>query len=163
MTDVVVRAMQAADWPAVRGIYEQGIATGNATFETHTPDWAEWNAGHLPDHRVVAMLDGVVVGWAALSPVSGRCVYRGVASDSVYIHADARGQGVGRAVLDAVVTRAEAAGIWTVETNIFPENRVSVRLHERCGFLIVGTRKRIGLHYGRWRDTLLLERRSEFV
>jgi phosphinothricin acetyltransferase len=163
MTEVAVRVMHDEDWPAVRRIYEQGIATGNATFEIEAPDWDEWRADHLPDHRIVAVLAGVVVGWAALSAVSGRCVYRGVASDSVYIDAGARGQGVGRAVLDALVRSAEAAGIWTIETNIFPENTVSIRLHERCDFRIVGTRERIGRHFGRWRDTLLLERRSALL
>jgi phosphinothricin acetyltransferase len=163
MTGLLVRTMRDADWPAVREIYEQGIATGNATFETEAPDWHDWDAEHLAHHRIVAARNDVVVGWAALSPVSGRCVYRGVAADSVYVQADARGLGVGRALLDALITGAESAGIWTIETGIFPENTVSVRLHERCGFRIVGIRQRIGSHFGRWRDTLLVERRSPFV
>jgi L-amino acid N-acyltransferase YncA len=162
MTGLVVRHMRAGDWPAVREIYEQGIATGNATFETEAPSWADWDAAHL-DQRVVATRDDVVVAWAALSPVSGRCVYRGVAADSVYVHDGARGAGVGRAVLSALVAAAEAAGIWTIETGIFPENTVSLHLHERCGFRVVGTRERIGCHRGLWRDVVFLERRSPIV
>jgi phosphinothricin acetyltransferase len=152
--------MTETDWPAVRMIYEQGIATGNATFETEAPEWDAWDIGHLRDHRVVAMSGSDVVGWSALSPVSSRFVYRGVASESVYVRDDVRGVGVGRALLGALIEGAETAGIWTIETAIFPENTTSVRLHERCGFRIVGVRERIGSHDGRWRDTLFMERRS---
>jgi phosphinothricin acetyltransferase len=155
--------MLDVDWPAVREIYEHGIATGNATFETGTPDWDDWDAGHLYDHRLVADGRDGVVGWAALSPVSSRCAYRGVASDSLYVRADTRGLGVGRALLEALITGAEAAGIWTIETGIFPDNRVSVHLHQQCGFRIVGTRERIGQLNGTWRDVYLLERRSPVV
>jgi L-amino acid N-acyltransferase YncA len=157
--------MTERDWPAVREIYEAGIASRNATFETAAPAWEQWDAGHLPGHRLVAVLepDGGVVGWAALSPVSDRCAYAGVAENSVYVHAARQGQGIGRALLEALVDGAEAAGIWTVQTGIFPENAASVALHERCGFRIVGRRERLGRLDGRWRDVLLLERRSPTI
>jgi len=156
-----VRRMTATDWPYVREIYEAGIATGNATFETSAPAWESWDDSHLVEHRLVATADGDdVVGWAALSPVSDRCVYAGVAENSVYVHPDYAGRGVGRLLLDALIVDAEAAGIWTIQTGIFPENSASLGLHERCGFRIVGRRERIGRLNGVWRDTLFLERRS---
>jgi L-amino acid N-acyltransferase YncA len=155
--------LDAEDWPAVRAIYEAGIATGDATFETTAPDWPAWDAAHLADHRLVARDDGRVVGWAALAPVSDRCAYAGVAEDSIYVAPDAQGRGVGRALLAAVVASAEQAGIWTVQTGIFPENQASVRLHEACGFRVVGRRERLGRLHGRWRDVLLLERRSPAI
>ena len=155
-----IRPMRDEDWAAVRDIYEAGIATGNATFETAAPSWERWDASHLANHRLVAT-DGVaVVGWAALSPVSDRCVYAGVAENSVYIHPDHRGRGVGTDLLDALVSGAERAGFWTVQTGIFPENTASIATHERVGFRIVGRRERIGQLDGVWRDTLFLERRS---
>jgi len=153
----------AGDWPAVRAIYEAGIATGDATFETDVPDWAAWDAAHLADHRLVARVDGTVVGWVALAPVSDRRAYAGVAEDSIYVAPDAQGRGVGRALLAAVVASAEQGGIWTVQTGIFPENQASVRLHQACGFRVVGVRERLGRLHGRWRDVLLLERRSPAV
>jgi phosphinothricin acetyltransferase len=152
--------MTATDWPAVRAIYEAGIATRNATFETASPTWEHWDTSHLEDHRFVAIAGDAVVGWAALSPVSDRCVYAGVAENSVYVHPDHHGCGVGRALLEALIASAERAGIWTIQTGIFPENTASVSLHERCGFRVVGRRERIGQLDGIWRDTLLLERRS---
>jgi L-amino acid N-acyltransferase YncA len=155
--------MRPEDWPAIRAIYEDGIATGDATFETTAPDWPAWDATHLADHRLVARLDGRVVGWAALAPVSDRCAYAGVAEDSIYVALDAQGRGVGRALLIAVVASAERGGIWTVQTGIFPENQASVRLHEACGFRVVGVRERLGRLHGRWRDVLLLERRSPVI
>ena len=155
--------MRPEDWPAIRAIYEAGIATGDATFETTAPDWPAWDAAYLPGHRLVAGLDGRVVGWAALAPVSDRCAYAGVAEDSTYVAPDAQGRGVGRALLTAVVASAEQAGIWTVQTGIFPENQPSVRLHEACGFRVVGVRERLGKLHGRWRDVLLLERRSPVI
>lgn len=158
-----LQPMRPEDWPAVRAIYEAGIATGDATFETTAPDWPAWDAAHLPDHRLVARLHGRVVGWAALAPVSDRCAYAGVAEDSIYVASDAQGRGVGRALLTAVVTSAERAGIWTVQTGIFPENQASVRLHQTCGFRVVGVRERLGQLHGRWRDVLLLERRSPAI
>lgn len=153
--------MTAADWPRVAAIYEAGIATQNATFETTIPSWDDWNGGHLADHRLVAVDDdGSVIGWAALSPVSDRCAYAGVAENSVYVDPGHHGRGVGKALLDALLASSEDAGIWTVQTGIFPENAASIALHERCGFRIVGRRERIGRLNGVWRDTLMLERRS---
>jgi phosphinothricin acetyltransferase len=162
--DVVeLQAMRSEDWPAVRAIYEAGIATGDATFETTAPDWPAWDAGHLAEHRLVGRLDGRVVGWAALAPVSDRCAYAGVAEDSVYVAPEAQGQGIGRALLSGVVSSAERGGIWTVQTGIFPENQPSVRLHAACGFRVVGVRERLGKLHGIWRDVLLLERRSPAI
>jgi len=158
-----LQPMRPEDWPAVRSIYEAGIATGNATFETTTPDWPAWDAAHLADHRLVARLDGRVVGWAALAPVSDRCAYAGVAENSIYVAPEAQGRGVGRALLAAVVASADRGGIWTVQTGIFPENQPSIRLHEACGFRVVGVRERLGRLDGRWRDVLLLERRSPAI
>ena len=155
--------MRPEDWPAVRAIYEAGVATGNATFETTAPDWPAWDAAHLSDHRLVARDGGRVVGWTALALVSDRCVYAGVAENSIYVAPDAQGYGVGRALLTAVVASAERGGIWTVQTGIFPENQASVRLHQACGFRVVGVRERLGRLHGRWRDVLLLERRSPVI
>jgi phosphinothricin acetyltransferase len=157
---LVIRELRPDDWPVVRDIYRAGIATGHATFETAAPTWQQWDTSHLPDHRVVAIADGEVVGWAALSPVSDRCVYAGVAENSIYIHPAHQGRGVGRALLSGLIASSERAGIWTVQTGIFPENLASVALHERCGFRVVGTRQRVGRLDGVWRDTLFLERRS---
>ena len=155
--------MRPEHWPEVARIYEEGIATRNATFETEVPTFESWDAAHLPGHRLVAILDGEVVGWAALAPVSGRCVYRGVAENSVYVSARARGRGVGRALLEALIDGAENAGIWTIETGIFPENGPSIALHEACGFRVVGVRERLGRLDGVWRDVFLLERRSPVI
>jgi L-amino acid N-acyltransferase YncA len=155
--------LEAAHWDEVARIYAQGIATGNATFETEVPSWEAWDASHLADHRLVALRDGEVAGWAALSHVSDRCVYGGVAEESVYVAEEARGQGVGGELLEALIASSESAGIWTIQTGIFPENEASVRLHERVGFRIVGTRERLGRLNGVWRDVLLLERRSPNV
>ena len=155
--------MQPEDWPAVREIYEQGIATRQATFETAVPSWEEWNAGHLVDLRLVAEQDGDVIGWAALSPVSSRACYAGIAEDSVYVAEHARGRGIGKALLDRLVTDADEAGFWTIQTSIFPENDASIALHTRCGFRVVGTRERIARLDGTWRDTVLLERRGDLA
>jgi phosphinothricin acetyltransferase len=163
MVYLTVEAMTAADWPAVRAIYEAGIATGDATFETAAPAWEAWDAAHRPDCRLVAWQGGQVLGWAALSPVSGRCVYAGVAEVSVYVAAAARRQGVGRTLLQALVAASEAAGIWTLQAGIFPENEASIALHKRCGFRAVGVRERLGELHGRWRDVVLMERRSDVV
>lgn len=151
-------------YPQVDAIYLEGIATGNATFQTEGKTWKEWDSSHLRHSRLVAVEHGKVLGWAALSPVSSRCVYAGVAESSVYIAEKARGRGVGLALMQRLVTASEAAGIWTLQAGIFPENEASVRLHQKCGFRIVGTRERIGkMHTGRWRDNLLLERRSKIT
>ena len=159
-----IQLMTAAHWPEVRAIYEAGMATGNATFETQAPEWAVWTAAHLPHSRLVALDDhGQMLGWAALSPVSGRCVYGGVAEVSVYISAAARGQGVGRQLLDALVTESEQNGIWTLQAGIFSDNAASLTLHAAGGFRTVGYRERIGQLHGVWRDTVLLERRSNVV
>lgn len=158
-----VRALTAADWPRVRAIYAEGIATGHATFERETPAWEAWDVGHLSAARLVAEVNGEVCAWAALAPVSKRAVYAGVADVSIYVAAAARGRGVGRLLLEALVREAEDAGVWTLQAGIFPENVASLALHEGCGFRRVGRRERIGAMDGRWRDVMLLERRSRVV
>jgi phosphinothricin acetyltransferase len=155
--------MTAADWPRVREIYAEGIATGHATFQTAPPAWEEWDAEHLCAPRLVALLGGEVAGWAALSPVSRRPVYAGVVEVSVYVADAARGRGLGRLLLGELVHASEAAGIWTLQAGIFPENTASLALHERCGFRRVGLREQLGAMQGRWRDVLLMERRSRTV
>ena len=150
-------------WEAVARIYAEGIATGDATFETEVPAWEEWDTAHLAAGRLVALVDGEVAGWTALSPVSGRCVYAGVAEHSVYVAEAARGRGIGLALLEELIRRSEKAGIWTIQSGVFPENVASLALHERAGFRVVGTRERLGEHGGRWRDVVLLERRSPTV
>ncbi len=157
---VAIAAMTEEHWPAVREIYEQGIATRSATFATAAPDWAEWDARHLATCRLIAVRDGVVVGWAALSPVSSRQVYRGVQEVSVYIAESARGQGIGLQLLNALVAESERNGIWTLQAGIFAENSASLRLHEKAGFRMVGRREKIAQLEGQWRDTILMERRS---
>ncbi|WP_375417296.1 GNAT family N-acetyltransferase [uncultured Hymenobacter sp.] len=164
MSAIIPTPLTEAHWPAVRAIYEAGLATGHATFETQAPTWAAWTAAHLPHSRLVALDEaGQVLGWAALSPVSGRCVYGGVAEVSVYVAAAARGQGVGRQLLAALITESEQNGIWTLQAGIFPENTASAQLHAAAGFRTVGRRERIGQLRGVWRDTVLLERRSTTV
>ena len=156
--------MRDDDWEQVRAIYLEGIATGDATFETDAPSWEKWDAKHLRECRLVARRgDGRVVGWAALSPVSDRCVYAGVAEVSVYVGADGRGKGTGRALLKALVEASERCGIWTLQAGVFPENIASTRLHLKCGFREVGRRERLGHMNGAWRDVMLLERRSKRV
>jgi L-amino acid N-acyltransferase YncA len=150
-------------WPRVRAIYVEGIATGDATLETEPPGWAKWDAGHLGHSRIAALSGDEVVGWGALSPVSGRCVHAGVAEVSVYVAAEARGRGVGRSLLEALVHSSEEVGLWTLQAGIFPENRPSLAIHEGAGFRVVGTRERIGRLEGEWRDVVLLERRSRVV
>lgn len=158
-----LRPMLRADWPRVLAIYEDGIATGDATFQTGAPAWEEWNASHHLHSRLVAPAEGAVSGWAALGPVSTRRVYAGVAEVSVYVATEARGHGVGLALLAGLVAESERNGIWTLQAGIFPENEASIAIHQRCGFRVVGTRERIGRLGGRWRDVLLMERRSETV
>jgi L-amino acid N-acyltransferase YncA len=160
---VLIEKMTAAHWPAVARIYLEGMETGDATFETELPSWEHWDSAHLPDNRLVALSNGSVVGWAALSAVSDRCVHSGVAENSVYVASSMRGEGVGKALLAALIASSEAGGTWTLQTGIFPENEASVRLHEAVGFRIVGVRERLGRHHGVWRDVLLLERRSREV
>jgi L-amino acid N-acyltransferase YncA len=158
---VTVVPLGVEHWPAVRDIYAEGIATGNATFETETPTWEKWDRSHLSGLRLVALNpEGDAVGWTALSSVSDRCVYGGVAEESVYVTASARGAGVGRALLERLISESEQAGIWTIQTGVFPENEASLRLHERVGFRALGTRERLGRLNGVWRDVVFLERRS---
>jgi len=152
--------MAPPDWPGVRAAYLEGIATGNATFETEAPQWERWDAAHSPICRLVAENAGAVLGFAALSPVSARKVYAGVAEISVYVAEQARGSGIGGALLRELVRASEAAGFWTLQAGIFPENHASLRLHEKCGFRVLGVRERVGCMAGRWRDVVLLERRS---
>ncbi|MCY1693538.1 GNAT family N-acetyltransferase [Curtobacterium sp. SL109] len=170
MTDpsVTVRSITAADWTSVEAIYREGIATGNATFEAEPPTWETFDAGKLPEHRFVAVDRDEVLGWVAVSPTSARAVYQGVVEHSVYVGAAARGRGVGHVLLDALVESTEAAGIWTIQSGIFPENTASRTLHARHGFRELGTRERIGLMAfgpwaGQWRDNVLVERRSPLV
>jgi phosphinothricin acetyltransferase len=159
----VIDKMDDADWEQVRLIYLEGIATGHATFETEAPSREKWDAGHLSHSRLVARSADMIKGWAALSPISNRCVYGGVAETSVYVGKEHRGEGVGGALLEALVSVSERNGIWTLQAGIFPENTSSIALHKRCGFREVGVRKRIGKMKEVWRDTLLLERRSQVV
>lgn len=161
MTDIIVAHMSDEDWDAVQAIYRDGIATGNATFQSVVPNWEEWDKSHLPEARLVARQDGRLVGWAALSAVSSRSVYAGVAEVSVYVEARARGNGVGKTLLRALVVESEQAGFWTLQASIFRENSASIALHKACGFREVGYRERIGRMNGVWRDTLLMERRSK--
>jgi phosphinothricin acetyltransferase len=160
---MLVEGLRPEHWPEVARIYAEGIATGNATFETEVPSWEQWDRAHLDRHRFVAVRDGAVFGWTAVGPVSDRCVYGGVVENSVYVAEQTRGEGVGLALLERLAASTEAAGIWTIQTGIFPENVASVRLHERAGFEVVGRRKRLGKLRGVWRDVLLLERRSDLV
>lgn len=160
---IVIDDLRPEHWPEVAQIYADGMATGNATFETEVPTWERWDSSHLPEHRFVALREGEVVGWVGVSAVSDRCVYGGVVENGVYVAASARGQGVGRRLLERLVASTEAAGIWTIQSGIFPENEGSVRLHEQVGFEIIGRRKRLGKLNGVWRDVLLLERRSDVV
>jgi L-amino acid N-acyltransferase YncA len=159
---VSVRELRPEDWPAVRAIYEEGIRGGNATFETQAPSWEEWDAAHSA-LRLVAERDGVVVGWAALSPASSRCCYRGVGEVSVYVAESARGKGVGRELLGDLVERSEQAGYWTLGAGIFPENEASLRLHAGCGFRELGVHERLGELGGVFRDVVWLERRSDVI
>ena len=160
---MVIRDLDERDWPAVAAIWAEGIATGSATFETEVPSWEEFDRTRLSGQRLVAVDEGEIVAWAALSPTSSRECYSGVAENSVYVTAGARGRGIGRALLGALVAHADSAGIWTIQTSVFPENEASVALHERVGFRVVGRRKRIAKLDGVWRDTLFLERRSPTV
>ena len=158
-----VEKMLPGHWPEVRAVYLEGLSTGDATFETGAPEWGRWDASHLRACRLVALAGERVAGWAALSPVSARKVYAGVAEVSVYVAADFRGRGLGRALLEALVRESEAEGVWTLQASIFPENVASVALHKSFGFREVGRRERVGRLRGRWRDTILLERRSRTV
>ena len=150
-------------YPAVKRIYEQGLATGNSTFQTSAPDWAEWDSSHLATCRLAGLENGHVIGWAALTPVSGRCVYAGVAEVSVYVDENFRGKGCGTKLLEALIVESEKQNLWTLQAGIFPENTASIRIHEALGFRRVGYREKIGKLKGVWRDTVLMERRSSTV
>ena len=158
--NVRIQPMDPQDWESVRAIYLEGIATGNATFETAAPEWAKWDAAHRSDCRLVAREGSAVLGWAVLSPVSSRKVYEGVAEVSVYVAASARGRGVGKLLLRSLIEESERRGVWTLQAGVFPENVPSIRLHEEFGFRRVGVRERVGKMGDRWRDVVLLERRS---
>jgi len=155
--------MLPAHWYEVKRIYEEGIATGNATFQTEAPTYEEWNRGHLTISRFVAVENEEILGWAALTPVSGRCVYAGVAEVSVYVASSVRGKGIGNALLQALIKSSEENNLWTLQAGIFPENIASIKLHEANDFRIIGIREKIGKMNGVWRDTVLLERRSKLV
>lgn len=163
MPTLEIAPMTPPDWDAVREIYLQGIASGNATFETSVPDYKEWDERHLSTCRLIARWNDKILGWAALSRVSSRCAYQGVAEVSIYIAEEVRGRGIGRKLLRTLVEASEQDGIWTLQAGIFAENAVSIRLHQQAGFRIVGARERIGRLDGRWRDTVLMERRSAVV
>lgn len=158
-----IQSLQREHWYHVRSIYLEGIATDQATFQQTAPEWEEWDDGHLPHSRLVAVLEGELVGWAALSPVSRRPHYAGVAEVSVYVGEAARGKRIGSVLLAELIRSSEAAGIWTLQSSIFPENTASVRLHERHGFRLMGRRERIAQQHGVWRDTIIMERRSKTV
>jgi L-amino acid N-acyltransferase YncA len=161
--EYVIDAMSPADWEQARFIYLEGIETQHATFETEAPGWERWNASHLPDCRLAARAGRDVIGWAALSPISKRSVYSGVAEVSVYVSESFRGQGIGQALLEALIACSEEHGVWTLQAGIFPENVSSLAIHKRCGFREVGRRASLGKHHGKWRDVILLERRSKIV
>ncbi|MFG3698541.1 GNAT family N-acetyltransferase [Micromonospora sp. NPDC047620] len=164
MADITVRPMTPRDAERVLAIYQAGLDAGHASFETTAPTWAAFDAGKLDDHRLVAVDgEGTVIGWVAVSPTSNRAVYAGVVEHSVYVDPNARGRGAARMLLDALVASTEAAGIWTIQSGVFPENTASLALHERAGFRVVGIRERVGRHHGRWRDVVLLERRSPVI
>ncbi|MFX1705674.1 GNAT family N-acetyltransferase [Chitinophaga sp. CC14] len=160
---MTILPMTSAHGPEVLSIYEAGIFTGNATFQTTAPSWEEWDQSHLKSCRLVAVEDNKVLGWAALTPVSGRCVYAGVAEVSVYVAPDAQGKGIGKALLRTLITESEENKLWTLQAGIFPENTGSIKIHEACGFRLVGRRERIGKMGDTWRDTVLLERRSTII
>lgn len=164
MADLTVRPMTAEDAERVLAIYQAGLDGGHASFETTAPTWAAFDAGKLPAHRFVAVdRDDIVVGWIAVSPTSARAVYAGVVEHSVYVDPAAQGRGAARLLLDTLIAATEAAGIWTIQSGIFPENTASLSLHERAGFRVIGVRERVGRHHGRWRDVVLLERRSPVI
>ncbi len=163
--EIEIRPMAPEDWESVRAIYLEGLATGDATFETEAPRWENWDVGHPSAPRLVGFSQpgGRIIGWAALAPVSSRAVYRGVAEISVYVADDFSGRGTGKALMKQLIVESEENGVWTLQASVFPENIPSLALHKLCGFRVVGTRHRIGSLHGIWRDTVLLERRSERV
>ena len=161
--EIAVRPLIKSDWEAVSRIYKEGIVTGIATFETEVPNWEDWNAKYIDHCRIVAELNHEIVGFAVLSPVSKRDVYKGVAEVSVYVSESHRGQHIGETLLKALIKESEHHGFWTLQAAIFSENESSIRLHEKCGFRIVGVREKIGMLYGKWHDNHFLERRSKSI
>ncbi|MBT8264299.1 MAG: GNAT family N-acetyltransferase [Muriicola sp.] len=160
---MILKAMAVEDWPSVAKIYQEGIATGFATFELEVPTYEQWDKAHLTSCRLVALHNQTIVGWAALSPVSNRCVYGGVAEVSVYVAMAHRGKGLGEKLLDKLVQESEKAGLWTLQSGIFPENLGSIQIHKKTGFRLIGKRERIGKLHGEWKDNLIFERRSNNV
>ncbi|MEV0425601.1 N-acetyltransferase family protein [Micromonospora sp. NPDC050495] len=164
MADITVRPMTSDDADRVLAIYQAGLDGGNASFETTAPTWTAFDQAKLTEHRLVAVdADHAVVGWVAVSPTSSRAVYAGVVEHSIYVDPAAQGRGVARLLLDALIAATEAAGIWTIQSGVFPENIASLALHQRAGFRVIGTRERVGRHHGRWRDVVLIERRSPVI
>lgn len=157
------RKMEASDWEAVSKIYKEGIATGFATFETGAPTYDAWDKAHMTSCRLVVVENEIILGWAALSPVSSRCVYGGIGEVSVYVGSESRGKGVGRLLMESLIQESEAEGLWTIQSGIFPENEGSIELHKKMGFRYIGKRERVGKLHGEWKDNLLFERRSERV
>lgn len=160
---MIIRQMTASDWEQVSNIYSEGIATGFATFETSAPDYGQWDSSHTEHSRLVAEDNGILLGWAALSPVSSRCVYGGVGEVSIYISTQSRGKGIGQLLMEHLIEESEKAGFWTLQSGVFPENTGSIKLHEKMGFRYIGKRERIGKIHGAWKDNLLFERRSSTV
>ena len=158
-----LRPMEEKDWPAVAEIYKQGIATGYATFETAVPKYEDWDRNHLKECRLIAEREGVVAGWAALSPVSSRCVYGGVAEVSVYVSIEYHGLGMGQMLMEQLILESEQQGLWTLQSGIFPENTGSIKLHEKVGFRKIGYREMVAKHQGEWKDNLIFERRSKTI
>ena len=158
-----IKKIKAAHYTQIAAIYLQGIATGLATFQTEAPDWETWDKSHLPNCRIAAFENNQMAGWAALSPVSSRCVYTGVAEVSIYIAENFRGKGVGKILLSELIEESEAAGLWTLQSGIFSENKASIKLHEQCGFRIIGYREKIGKKADVWKDNIIMERRSKIV
>jgi len=163
MNQYKIKTMLDSDWNSVKQIYQEGIATGNATFETEVPSWQEWNDSHLPQPRLVARSGSEIVGWAAVSPVSERCVYGGVAEVSVYVSTSEAGKGLGTLLLNQLIIDSESVGIWTLQAGMFPENKASLIIHEKCGFRTLGVRQNLGKMNGVWRDVVVMERRSDVV
>lgn len=158
-----IRPLMTEDWHAVKTIYELGIATGIATFETAAPEWGQWNNNHLPFGKLVAVASGEVIGWAALTAVSNRCIYQGIAEVSVYVHPNHKGKGVGKLLMKTLIFESERQGIWTLHSSIFSENIGSIQLHKKVGFRMIGYREKIGCQNGVWKDNVLMERRSKVV
>jgi L-amino acid N-acyltransferase YncA len=160
---IEIKPLEPLHWKEVRRIYEEGLKTGNATFQTSAPEWDEWNKAHIQTSRIIAIENENIIGWAALTPVSSRCVYGGVAEISVYVSESARGKGIGKELLKSLIEDSEANGFWTLQAGIFPDNIASIKIHEATGFRVIGKREKIGQMNGHWRDTILLERRSQTI